>query len=133
MFTYDEQGDLITLFRASSIPIRRHIKIRDIANPYGSKHEAYFEQRTDQLMLQKLAGKRMVTYLYQRQQGKCLICQKKITTKSGYNTHHLIPKYLGGKWRAENLVLLHPVCHIQVYQNQRVAAALAKQTGVKNT
>jgi len=56
----------------------------------------------------------------------------KTTAKTGYNTHHLLPKYLGGKWCAENLVLLHPVCHIQVHQNQRVAAALAKEAGVKN-
>lgn len=92
MFAYDEQGDLVTLFRASSIPIRRHIKIRDRANPYDGDHEAYFEQRTDQLMLQKLAGKRMITYLYKRQKGRCLVCRKKITAKTGYNTHHLLPK-----------------------------------------
>ena len=34
------------------------------------------------------------------------------------------PKYLGGQWSAKTLVLLHPVCHVQVHQNLVVAAAL---------
>ena len=66
----------------------------------------------------------MMRYLYDRQKGCCGVCQQKITAKTGYNTHHLTPKHLGGKWSANNLVLLHPVCHIQVHQNNAVAAAL---------
>lgn len=88
--------------------------------------ERYFESRNDDLMLNKLAGKRMMRYLYQRQKGLCKVCHQKITAQTGYNTHHIHPKHLGGKWIAENLVLLHPVCHIQVHQNPSVAAALNK-------
>lgn len=129
-FARDEQGNLITIFQASNIPIRRHIKIKDQSNPYDASQELYFEQRSDQLMQQKLVGKRMITYLYKRQQGLCPICQQKITAQTGWNAHHLTPKYLGGKWLTENLVLLHPVCHVQVHQNQETAAALTKKVGV---
>ncbi|MEZ5041138.1 MAG: group II intron maturase-specific domain-containing protein [Saprospiraceae bacterium] len=129
-FARDEHGNLITIFEASSIPIRRHIKIRDQCNPYDASQEVYFEQRSDQLMQQKLVGKRMITYLYKRQQGLCPICQQKITEQTGWNAHHLTPKYLGGKWLTENLVLLHPVCHVQVHQNPVVAAALTTKVGV---
>ncbi|GJM35902.1 MAG: hypothetical protein DHS20C18_49030 [Saprospiraceae bacterium] len=66
-------------------------------------------QRSDQLMQQKLVGKRMITYLYKRQQGLCPACQQKVTEQTGWNAHHLRPKYLGGKWLTKNLVLLHPV------------------------
>ena len=77
-------------------------------------------------MQNKLAGKRMIRYLYDRQEGRCTVCNQLITQRTGYNAHHLQPKYLGGKWTDENLVLLHPVCHIQVHQNAMVAAALSK-------
>jgi len=75
-------------------------------------------------MLNKLKGKRMLRFLYHRQKGNCPICQLTINGQKGWNAHHLTPKYLGGKWTIENLVLLHPVCHIQVHQNPSVAAAL---------
>ena len=81
-------------------------------------------------MQQKLVGKRMITYLYKRQQGLCPICEQKITEQTGWNAHHLTPKYLGGKWLTENLVLLHPVCHVQVHQNPVVTAALTTRVGV---
>jgi len=77
-------------------------------------------------MLNKLDGKHMMRYLYDRQNGLCLVCEKRITLITGWNTHHLIQKHLGGKWIAKNLVMLHPVCHVQVHQNNRVAAALTK-------
>ena len=54
----------------------------------------------------------MIRYLYDRKEGRCNVCNQLITQRTGYNAHHLQPKYLGGKWTDENLVLLHPVCHI---------------------
>ena len=66
----------------------------------------------------------MLRYLYERQKGCCAVCACKITNETGWNAHHVIPKYLGGKWSADNLILLHPVCHIQVHQNKSVSAAL---------
>jgi len=131
-FAHDEHGNLVTIFRAASVPIRRHIKIRDRANPYDASQEVYFEQRSDQLMQQKLEGKRMITYLYKRQKGLCPVCRQKITEQTGWNAHHLTPKYLGGMRTADNLVLLHPVCHIQVHQNQEKAAALMTAISVQD-
>jgi len=81
-------------------------------------------------MLNKLEGKRMLRYLYEKQNGCCPVCQQHISAQTGWNAHHINPKHLGGKWTQENLVLLHPVCHIQVHQNQSVAAALT--TSLKN-
>jgi RNA-directed DNA polymerase len=63
-------------------------------------------------------------HLYERQSGCCPICHQKITLQTGYNTHHLHPKHLGGRWSANNLVLVHPVCHVQIHHNPSVAAAL---------
>lgn len=123
-FAKDRFDNIETIFKASDIPIQRHPKIKAGANPYDVKDEIYFEQRIENNMLNKLAGKRMLRYLYDRQKGCCLVCQQQITVQTGWNTHHLQPKHLGGKWTGENLVLLHPVCHVQIHQNPVVAAAL---------
>ena len=123
-FAKDKDGSIATIFEASNVKIQRHPKIKGLANPYDKGDETYFEQRKEQNMLNKLEGKRMLRYLYDRQKGICPICQLKISTTTGWNAHHLTPKHLGGKWTGENLVLLHPVCHIQVHQNPSVAAAL---------
>jgi len=123
-FAKDKEGNLETIFKASDIAIQRHVKIRGRANPYDKEEELYFESRIEQKMLNKLVGKHMLRFLYDRQDGYCPVCGLKVTAQTGWNAHHLLPKHLGGKWKRDNLVLLHPVCHIQVHQNESVAAAL---------
>ena len=125
-FAKDEYGNTETIFKASSVKIQRHPKIRARANPYDRGEETYFEQRIENQMFNKLEGRQMLRYLYDEQKGCCKICGCKITVDTGWNAHHITPKYLGGKWRRDNLVLLHPVRHIQVHQNDSVAAALTK-------
>lgn len=112
-FARNKTGEIETIFQAAKISIIRHPKIKGNVNPYDKADESYFEKRIDNNMLNKLDGKHMMRYLYERQNGLCLICQKRIRTITGWNTHHLIPKHLGGKWIAKNLVMLHPVCHVQ--------------------
>lgn len=111
---YDE-GMLIPLFKVNKIAVQRHFKIKGGANPYDAGDELYFERRSDRIMLNKLNGRRLKILLFQRQNGRCLHCNLKITIQSGWNAHHLIPKHLGGKYTFKNLVLLHPVCHRQVH------------------
>lgn len=123
-FALNKDGDQETICKASDIAIQRHPKIKANANPYCKTWELYFENRNDEVMLNKLAGKRMMRYLYERQNGYCPVCNSKITSITGYNTHHIVAKHLGGGWTAENLVLLHPVCHIQVHQHKSSDAAL---------
>ena len=122
-FAKEEDGTLLTIFKASDIPIQRHPKIRGTANPYDEKQETYFEQRIEQKMFNKLEGRYMLRYLYDKQKGCCPVCDLKITLQTGWHAHHITPKYLGGKWTRENLLLLHPICHVQVHQNESVAAA----------
>lgn len=120
----NKEGKVITLFCAVSVPIRRHIKIRSSANPFNDTDEIYFEQRLQYQMFNKLTGKRMHRYIYDRQIGKCALCQQAISSKTGWHLHHLIPKHLGGNWTVENLVMVHPVCHVQIHHNEIAAAAL---------
>ena len=94
-FARDKDGDIETIFKASDIKIQRHPKIKGHVNPYDKTDEAYFEQRIQIHMQNKLAGKRMIRYLYDRQEGRCTVCNQLITQHTGYNAHHLQPKYSG--------------------------------------
>lgn len=115
LFDYDEKGKLVKLIYASKIPIKYHIHIRADVNPYDPADELYYERRYDRQMLDKLTTRKRLTLLYKKQKGKCLACQQKITKQTGWDTHHLTPKYLGGKSNLDNLVLLHPICHQQLH------------------
>lgn len=125
-FAKNKDGEIFSLFQAGRVKIIRHPKIKGTANPFDVNQEQYFEQRVQTLVSNKLTGRTMLRFLYNRQNGICPICQHKVTLQTGWHVHHITPKHLGGKWRADNLVILHPVCHVQVHQNKVVAAALSK-------
>jgi len=125
---YDDDGIIVPIFKAGKVSIKRHVKIRSNANPYDAQDELYFENRIDYLMVSKLDGRKLLTRLYKRQKGRCLHCNQKITNQTGWNAHHLTAKHLGGKYSANNLVLLHPICHKQVHaQNIELHIAASRQ------
>ena len=39
------EGRVVTLFRAGSVRVRRHVKIRAVANPFAPEYNAYFRRR----------------------------------------------------------------------------------------
>jgi RNA-directed DNA polymerase len=110
-----------TLFKTARTPIRRHIKIRGVANPYDPEWETYFERRLDVQMEASLKGKRHLLFLWKEQDGLCPVCHQKITKLTGWHSHHIRWRSKGGTDTAENRVLLHPNCHNQVHsQNVHV-------------
>ncbi|MDZ7880760.1 MAG: group II intron reverse transcriptase/maturase [Saprospiraceae bacterium] len=118
-FDVDEdkkKKEKITLFYASSIPIKRHQKIDAKANPYTPQYEQYFERRLEEKMAEKFEGRQLLDYLCKRQEGNCAFCSEQITPETGWNMHHIVHKHLGGKDSDDNLVLLHPNCHHSVHQ-----------------
>jgi RNA-directed DNA polymerase len=107
------------LSKASDTPIRRHVKIQGVANPYDPTWEMYFEQRLGVKMAYSLRGRRTLMSLWKAQQGRCLVCQQQITPLSGWHQHHLVRRVDGGSNGLTNLVLLHPECHRQVHSHGR--------------
>jgi RNA-directed DNA polymerase len=105
----------VRLFRASSVPIRRHTKIKGEANPYDPQWEPYFEARLGVRMARNLRGRRHLIRLWKEQDGLCAVCQQRITQLTGWHSHHLVWRTHGGSDRTENRVLLHPNCHAQVH------------------
>ena len=53
----------VRLFKASSVPIKRHTKIKGEANPYDPAWELYFEARLGVKMVNDLRGRRQLLYL----------------------------------------------------------------------
>ena len=106
----------IRLFKAKSIAIERHTKIQSAANPYDPAWETYFEKRLDVKMAHNLKGKRQLLYLWKQQGGLCPLCNRKITKLTGWHSHHIVWRSLGGRDEAENRVLLHPDCHERLHR-----------------
>ena len=112
-----EKGKLhtIRLANAMDVAIKRHIKIKNGANPYDPEWEIYFEGRLGLNMLESLKERKRLLHLWYDQDGICPLCSQKITKESGWHIHHLIRRVDGGKDTMDNLVLLHPNCHDQVH------------------
>ena len=81
----DKRGQVheYELFRAGSVPIRRHVKLRGVANPYDPQWELYFEERLRVKMAHDLSGRRKLLHLWKQQDGRCPVCRQKITSVTG--------------------------------------------------
>src|SRR6266700_778049 len=100
---------------AYHIRINRHVKVREMANPYDPEWETYFEKRLDLKMENNLNHRKKLLHLCKEQRGLCPICHQKITKITGWHSHHLIWRSKGGSDKMDNRVLLHPNCHNQVH------------------
>lgn len=118
------------LFKATQVPIRRHTKIKGAANPYDPAWEPYFEHRLGVKMAEDLRGRRKLLYLWKEQEGVCPVCEQPITTLTGWHNHHIVWRVYGGADRAENRVLLHPNCHMQVHHQGLTVAKPRPSRGV---
>jgi RNA-directed DNA polymerase len=112
------QRRVVRLVAAAQVRIQRHPKIRAEANPYDPAWESYFERRLNVKMEGTLAGRRTLLRLWQEQQGLCPICHQKITTLTGWHSHHIVWRSKGGGDTADNRVLLHPTCHQHVHSQK---------------
>lgn len=112
---YHGRDQTLTLFQPANVPIVRHIKVRGPANPYDPVWEPYFEQRDDRRMRLSLKERRQLLELWKEQQGRCVVCQDRITPQTGWHSHHIVWRVNGGSDHISNRVLLHPICHRQVH------------------
>jgi RNA-directed DNA polymerase len=120
----------VRLFRASSVPLRRHTKIKGEANPYDPQWEPYFEARQGVRMARHLRGRRALLRLWTEQDGLCGVCHQRITHLTGWHSHHLVWRTHGGSDHAQNRVLLHPNCHAQVHSQGLTVVKPRPQGGV---
>ena len=115
VFHGEIDGKDLILFRASRVPISRHIKVKGAANPFDPTWEPYFERRLGVKMERSLQGRRKLLYLWKEQQGICPVCKQSITELTRWHVHHIVWRTRGGADTAENRVLVHPNCHRQIH------------------
>jgi RNA-directed DNA polymerase len=113
------------LYQAAHVPIRRHIKVKALANPYHPAWEHYFKHRIQTKMAHRLQSKPRLLYLWQVQKGICPVCQEKLTEEVEWEQHHIQPRVEGGADTLDNLVLLHPTCHHQVHSPGSIGSTAA--------
>ena len=103
------------LFNIGKVPIKRHIAIRAVANPFDPVWELYFEKRLGRKMAETFEGRRQLLRLWREQNGVCPVCQQKVTPETGWHNHHIQERVYGGLDKHKNRVLLHPSCHQLVH------------------
>lgn len=100
-----------------------HIKIVSEANPYDPKDDAYFSKRLALRMGRTLEGRYKLRWLWWWQEGRCPVCEQKITRDTGWHLHHIVKRSERGSDKLTNLILLHPNCHMQYHVNEQFGPA----------
>jgi RNA-directed DNA polymerase len=130
VFYGDWEGKTVTLMQPRYVPITRQVKVKGQANPYDPEWESYFERRLDVKIADTLRGRRTLLRLWKEQDGLCPVCNQKISEVTGWHSHHIIWRSLGGPDTVENRVLLHPTCHSQVHAQKLTVEKPRPATGV---
>lgn len=119
------------LRRASSTRIKRHPKVKAKANPYDPTWEVYFEEREGAQMGDTTLGNRKLWWLWKEQDGLCPLCGQRLTRRSGWRLHYLVPRMLGGPDRSHNWVLVHSNCHREIHDRRVFVAKPRPAVGVQ--
>jgi RNA-directed DNA polymerase len=121
----------VRLCRASSVPVRRHTKMKGEAHPYAPQWEPYFAARLGVRRARNLRGRRPLMRLWKEPDGRCAVCQQRITPGTGWHRHHRVWRTHGGSDRTDNRVLLHPNCHAQVHSHGLTVVKPRPHQGVR--
>lgn len=125
------QPQWLALCKASHTPIRRHIKIRALANPFDPEWERYFEDRVGLQLASHPRWPRKWFGVWLDQAGLCPVCQQRMTRETGWKAHDLSPPAEGGCATSGNVVLRHPTCHEQVHYLGLTVSKPAPERGLK--
>ena len=126
----DGKPYVASLFWASDVPIKRHIKIIGAANPFDPKFETYFEERMTSKMRAKLEGNKRLLRLWLNQGGNCPVCRQNITDDTQWRLHYIVPKVDGGRSNVSNLRLMHHCCHKKVHARKLEVVKPAAESGL---
>ena len=99
----------------SKIPIKRHVKVKGTASPFDG-NIIYWAQRTGKSPI--LTGYK--AKLVREQKGRCGLCEEVFLPDDIIERDHIIPKFLGGKNRRNNVHAVHHYCHLEKTNKERL-------------
>lgn len=122
--TSDRNGFMkkMTLFRVSSIPIERHVKVKGKSSPDDPNLKQYWEKRrTSQGKSYWQKGSKLYKVAV-NQEWKCPVCGEHLFNGEELHTHHKIRIKDGGGNEEFNLVHLHKTCHRHLHTGKLLSA-----------
>jgi RNA-directed DNA polymerase len=119
----------VALMKAAEVRIERHVLVRHEANPYDPQWEEYYEGRLQAKMAATLAGRELLSALYERQGGRCGQCGKLFTEQDAWQVHHRHWRVYGGDESLGNLELLHENGHRQKHSRRMGTEKAASREG----
>lgn len=112
VFMAKEHRKELFLWKLSWTPIIRHIMVKQEHSPDDPRLQAYWKERQSKKSRYLFKTR---SILWNKQAGKCKVCQDNIDNGEQIEVHHILPRKLGGKDNIDNLVMLHTNCHRQVH------------------
>ena len=107
---HKDEPRMLALLSASATRIVRHVKLNSDANPFDPAWDAYFAQRKQARMLQRLQSRRLLKQVWQQQTGACPGCGQLIDEDDRWRIIPAVPFQAGGDRSPSNLKMLHPSC-----------------------
>ena len=110
--------ELIAIFKLSSLPIERHIKVKGGASPDDPTLSLYWESRMTRYGKLYWPTGSKLRKVAERQGWKCPACGEHLFNGKAVQTHHIRQLKDGGLDEEANLVHLHQACHKNVHRAQ---------------
>jgi RNA-directed DNA polymerase len=104
------------MVRLTSVKIRRHIVVQNLASYDDPELETYWTERAKKKATLEL--NRFQQKLATLQDWKCPLCNESLMNGEELEQHHVIPRSQGGNNKLDNLRLMHYYCHKAIHANQ---------------
>lgn len=109
----------IYVFRTASIPIERHVKVKDTASPDDPTLTAYWDNRNSRYGKSYWPKGSKYLLVAKNQDWKCPECGDNLFNGEQLHTHHKIRVKDGGTDEIDNLAHLHKACHKHIHTGKR--------------
>ncbi len=119
--THDRRGNprYIYVFKASSIPIERHVKVKGTASPDDPTLTKYWKDRQSKYGKSYWALGSKLYKVAEKQQWGCPVCGEHLFNGEELHAHHKVQVQNDGFDGAENLIHVHKICHHHLHSGKR--------------
>lgn len=115
---------LTHIFRASSIPIEYHVRVKGTASPDDPKLSKYWKDRQTKYGKSYWPRDSKLRLIAERQKWECPVCRGQLFNgtemeREELHTHHIVQVTDGGTDEIKNLIHVHKSCHRHLHSKER--------------